>query len=39
MIKFVVCAVGWVLMPIVIVVIGFEVAKCWVEAKLLKERM
>ena len=34
MIKFLVCLVAWVLMPIVIVVMGFEVAKCWVEEKL-----
>jgi RNAse (barnase) inhibitor barstar len=34
MVKFLVCLIGWVLLPIAIVVVGFEVAKCWVEEKL-----
>jgi len=39
MIKFIVCTIGWLLMPLVLVVVGFQVAKTWVEYKLMKGKI
>ncbi len=35
MIKFVVNCIGWLLMPVAIVVVAYEVAKCFVESKVI----
>ena len=35
MIKFIVCTIGWLLMPVVLVVVAFEVTKTWVEFRLM----
>jgi hypothetical protein len=34
MIKSLVCVIGWLLIPIAMVVIAWDVAKCWVEDKM-----
>jgi len=36
MIKFLVCLIGWLLIPFAMVVVAWEVAKCWVEDALKK---
>ena len=33
MIKFITCLIGWVLVPIVMVVLAWDIAKCFVEDK------
>lgn len=33
MMKFIVCLIGWVLTPLAMLVVAFDIAKCWVEAK------
>ena len=34
MIKFLVCLIGWVLLPLVMIVVAWEVAKVWIESKM-----
>jgi hypothetical protein len=35
MIKLIVCFVGWLLLPVAILVVAFDVVKTWVEAKMM----
>jgi hypothetical protein len=32
--KFTVCLIGWALIPVAIITVAYEVAKCWVESKI-----
>jgi len=32
--KFIVCLISWVLIPVAIVTVAYEVSKCWVESRL-----
>lgn len=34
LLEFIIAVVGWLLVPIAIVVVSFEVAKCWVEDRI-----
>ena len=34
MMKFTVCLIGWILIPVAIIAVAYEVAKCWVESSL-----
>ena len=34
MIKFITCLVVWLLIPIAIVAVAYDIAKCWVESKI-----
>jgi hypothetical protein len=36
MIKFVTCLISWILIPLAMVVVAWDVAKCWVEDALKK---
>lgn len=33
MMKFIVCLIGWLLIPLAMLVVAFDIAKCWVEAE------
>ena len=33
MMKFIVCLIGWLLIPLAVLVVAFDIAKCWVEAE------
>jgi len=36
MIKFITCLIGWLLIPFAIIVVSWDIAKCWVEDALKK---
>jgi hypothetical protein len=33
MMKFIVCLISWMLIPLAMLVVAFDIAKCWVESK------
>jgi hypothetical protein len=38
MMKFIVCLIGWFLIPLAMLVVAFDIAKCWVEAEANKSK-